>query len=599
VIERSATHSLLQRCDGSAPSTCPCHGDKTTLRRSGIGTGPAYAPDIVQQVLAKPGAPLDWDTRGTFEAGFGHDFTQVRIHAGPDAGAATAAVNARAFTVGRHLVFGTGQYAPRTSAGMTLLAHELTHSVQQDTAVDGYGYGLRLDDANSLHEQEARRTAATFLDQQPAGIVFASQLRVARDQPTTEKVKAAVPANHAYQTPTPDEVTKITAATGATASAAVPSFPEGPRFVIHDTAARHGPEVAGGSVSAEDPAERTRRKTEATRAEEERVGARGPLLDAAAAYVLREGEPVIARPKFFDPDRPTSTAYEKRQDMSTLESRERAFERIWGALKPDVQTKALSMALAAMALTPATGEREKDIRARAIKERSITPSEVKSEVAAARKQLESTLPAKYTASTKPQIMTTASWTIAQACGLLKGVAPIDLAKTESDAQVLKDTCDQFGAYFAARDPRLGSMVNVEIYPADVGSDCATEPSKLLPMPTPAYEESQYDGVKKLYLMAILQAGKFPEIVTHFWVDRQFPDGHCDPRCFRLQHLYDLIAAALGHPAGSRYGQPPLYGTSRGKHNVWWIDKVDPKEDKAKPKPDKAKPKQDLCGPVPS
>jgi hypothetical protein len=62
---------------------------------------------------------------------FNHDLTRVRVHADAKAAESTRAVNALAYTVGRDVVFGTKQYVPRTPNGQRLLAHELTHVVQQ------------------------------------------------------------------------------------------------------------------------------------------------------------------------------------------------------------------------------------------------------------------------------------------------------------------------------------------------------------------------------------------------------------------------------------------------------------------------------------
>lgn len=89
------------------------------------------AGPIVASVLATPGQPLDAATRGFFSTRFGHDFANVRVHADAEAAASARSVNALAFTVGRDVVFGAGQYAPGTRAGQELLAHELTHVVQQ------------------------------------------------------------------------------------------------------------------------------------------------------------------------------------------------------------------------------------------------------------------------------------------------------------------------------------------------------------------------------------------------------------------------------------------------------------------------------------
>jgi len=80
------------------------------------------------------GQALDQATRQFFSARFGHDFANVRVHADAEAAESARALNALAYTVGRDVVFGAGQYAPGTRAGQRLLAHELTHVVQQSAA---------------------------------------------------------------------------------------------------------------------------------------------------------------------------------------------------------------------------------------------------------------------------------------------------------------------------------------------------------------------------------------------------------------------------------------------------------------------------------
>ena len=88
------------------------------------------------RVIAGAGAPLDGAVRQDMEQRFGHDFSGVRVHAGSAAAQSARDVHARAYTVGRHLVFGAGQFAPQTHAGRRLLAHELTHVIQQDGGAD-------------------------------------------------------------------------------------------------------------------------------------------------------------------------------------------------------------------------------------------------------------------------------------------------------------------------------------------------------------------------------------------------------------------------------------------------------------------------------
>jgi hypothetical protein len=89
------------------------------------------APASVDAVLASPGRPLDPALRQDMEGRFGHDFSRVRVHTGSEADRSTRDLSAHAYTLGRDIVFGQGRFAPETSDGRHLLAHELTHVVQQ------------------------------------------------------------------------------------------------------------------------------------------------------------------------------------------------------------------------------------------------------------------------------------------------------------------------------------------------------------------------------------------------------------------------------------------------------------------------------------
>lgn len=93
-------------------------------------------PEVAAQIetLRAGGEPLPTPLRTFMETRFGHDFSKVRVHTGGAAAETAALVNARAFTIGRALVFGVGQYAPESVAGRRLIAHELTHVVQQGEA---------------------------------------------------------------------------------------------------------------------------------------------------------------------------------------------------------------------------------------------------------------------------------------------------------------------------------------------------------------------------------------------------------------------------------------------------------------------------------
>jgi len=102
------------------------------VRRSSPGN---ETPQTVQEALASPGQPLEAETRAFMEARFGYDFGQVRVHADRGAVQSAREMNALAYTVGQDLVFGAGQYAPHTVEGQKLLAHELAHTLQQESAV--------------------------------------------------------------------------------------------------------------------------------------------------------------------------------------------------------------------------------------------------------------------------------------------------------------------------------------------------------------------------------------------------------------------------------------------------------------------------------
>ena len=90
---------------------------------------------MVARAAGSGGEPLDHDTRIFMETRLGHDFGAVRIHAGKDAAEAARRVDARAYTLGGDIVFGASQYAPPSSDGRRLIAHELAHVVQQGYAV--------------------------------------------------------------------------------------------------------------------------------------------------------------------------------------------------------------------------------------------------------------------------------------------------------------------------------------------------------------------------------------------------------------------------------------------------------------------------------
>ncbi|NDJ79273.1 MAG: DUF4157 domain-containing protein [Chloroflexi bacterium] len=124
---RVAEH-LLHR---PAPATHQAHSALQVERAEPNDLRPVAAPSVTHDVLRSPGQPLDGATRAFMEPRFGRAFRHVRVHTGSKASESARAMNALAYTWQNDIVFGAGQYAPHTPRGQRLLAHELTHVVQQ------------------------------------------------------------------------------------------------------------------------------------------------------------------------------------------------------------------------------------------------------------------------------------------------------------------------------------------------------------------------------------------------------------------------------------------------------------------------------------
>jgi Domain of unknown function (DUF4157) len=130
----------LQRacaCGGRCPTCMKEQGGREQLQAKNIEPVDAVAttvPPSLQEVTRSSGEALDLPTRKFMEPRFGHDFSQVRIHTDALAQQSARDVNARAYTLGRNIVFAAGEYSPHTHAGRHLLAHELVHVTQQSAS---------------------------------------------------------------------------------------------------------------------------------------------------------------------------------------------------------------------------------------------------------------------------------------------------------------------------------------------------------------------------------------------------------------------------------------------------------------------------------
>jgi Domain of unknown function (DUF4157) len=182
---------LLQRkcaCGGSAglSGSCEACGKKQLQRRATDRTEIGGEATTVQQVLNSPGRPLDVATRSFMESRFGHHFSQVRVHTDAQAAESARSVRALAYTVGRDVVFGSGQYAPDSNLGQKLLAHELTHVVQQ-TAMPG----AISTEAGSLsrYEAEAHRNAEAVVGPSIARVAEGIERGTLQRQPDNEPLE--------------------------------------------------------------------------------------------------------------------------------------------------------------------------------------------------------------------------------------------------------------------------------------------------------------------------------------------------------------------------------------------------------------------------
>ena len=153
----STDRRLLQRkcaCGGDVGAGGQCEEcrKKKLLRKARENDAPVEAPQSVDGVLRSTGAPLPAEVRAFMEPRFGHDFSRVRVHSDAAGASSAREVNALAYTVGDHIVFDHGKYKPRSRVGGELLAHELTHVVQQ-----------RGGDSDDALEREAARIESAIV----------------------------------------------------------------------------------------------------------------------------------------------------------------------------------------------------------------------------------------------------------------------------------------------------------------------------------------------------------------------------------------------------------------------------------------------------
>lgn len=144
---------------GGGCNSCNNETDQL-LRRSAINNESASdhhheVPPIVHDALRSPGQPLDPDTRAFMEPRLGHDFSRVRVHSDSTAAKSARSINALAYTVGQDIVLPDAPYPSRSPVKLGVLAHELTHTIQQSRIGNSSTPSLRLGPVDDAYEREA------------------------------------------------------------------------------------------------------------------------------------------------------------------------------------------------------------------------------------------------------------------------------------------------------------------------------------------------------------------------------------------------------------------------------------------------------------
>ncbi|MEB3308687.1 MAG: hypothetical protein VKJ02_00470 [Snowella sp.] len=336
----------------------------------------------------------------------------------------------------------------------------------------------------------------------------------------------------------------------------VPGRP--PLFIVHDTAG----ELDNATLEAQ------------------KEYNRGPLGDGIAAYVPKQGESIMTRSVFFTPNRPTGTAYERAFDLMPEAERSRSLRTVWHTLNLSSRQTHLQNAIAAIDPSLVTFTNRAALWLNSSSDSAFDAWQ--------RKNMSSLDGAK----------TTAIWAIGQLCSNVVTEPNLvnSLAQSPNHAKQLLQTCQKVAPVLQEYRTRVATSVNVELVQKR-GSDCFTTDAQVrtyngfngaitipenraIPLINEngeVYTESQYEALANLYLQAALHSGRFPEVVTHYWLDQglgKVIGDHCDPRGLNLTEVYTRISTALGHPEGTIYGIIPQYGQNPQQgDNVWWAESI--------------------------
>jgi len=136
------------------------HGNRAVQRMADLAR--EASGDLEKEIhqARSSGQALDSSVQRNMETAFGADFSGVRVHTDPQADQLNQSLSATAFTTGQDIFFSKGEYNPQSSGGQHLLAHELTHVIQQNGAREEEVQAkLTIDTPGDKYEQEANRVA--------------------------------------------------------------------------------------------------------------------------------------------------------------------------------------------------------------------------------------------------------------------------------------------------------------------------------------------------------------------------------------------------------------------------------------------------------
>jgi len=167
-------------------AACEQEDEKVGMKPAGAARPVKEAPPIVHQVLRGPGQPMDAETRAFFEPRLGRDFSDVRMHTGADAQKSAVQLNARAYAVGQNLVLGPGRSASSLRQRRLLLAHELTHVVQQTNGPATTRVARQINKDEEEKKNPPDSGTAVPIDAGPSG--------ASRDANDTDAASPAAPA---------------------------------------------------------------------------------------------------------------------------------------------------------------------------------------------------------------------------------------------------------------------------------------------------------------------------------------------------------------------------------------------------------------------